>query len=352
MKIAYKIACFFLFAVFFTACKKDDGGTSYTPPRPYAEVYPEDLAKIEDYLQNHYVTYNEVDNGDGTKDITNVVIGKIDTGTPQTPIKDHPLLTFMTVKLHGLEYKVYYLNLFQGYPEDPAVYNNGGKTPCAVDKILTTYKGMLLDDTVFDQRPNSVNINLYETILGWQYIFPKFRSGKNTLNSEGVLTHKAYGAGVVFLPSGLGYYERAVGDITAYSPLVFIFNLNNVTHLDTDLDGVESHFEFNYNADGTLQDTDGDGIPDYRDIDDDNDGYLTKDEITHTVTIKNNNGVVQSVNRYVYPFNGAAANDPATIYVDDTQGIPDCSGDYATPTRKRRHLDKNCFTTINLDIIQ
>lgn len=334
MKIAYKIACFFLLTVLFTACKKDDGGTSYTPPRPYAEVYPEDLVKIEDYLETHYVTYNEVDNGDGTKDITNIVIGKIDTGTPQTPIMDHPLLTFKTVKLHSLEYKVYYLNLFEGSPEDAVVYNNGGKRPCAVDAVLTTYKGMLLDDTVFDERSNAISFNLYEAILGWQYIFPQFRSGKNTLSPDGTLSHKAYGAGVMFLPSALGYYDRAIGDdITAYSPLVFIFNLHNVTHLDTDFDGVDSHFEFNYNADGTLQDTDGDGIPDYRDIDDDNDGYLTKDEV---IKPAGSPGLLD-----FYPFNPISDNPATPENETETKGIPDATGDGVTPTRLRRHLDKN-----------
>ena len=60
-------------------------------------------------------------------------------------------------------------------------------------------------------------------------------------------------------------------------------------------------------------DSDGDGIPNFYDVDDDGDNYTTKLEI------KDANGVL-------IPF----AN------------IPDCSGNTTNSTRIKKHLDKNC----------
>ena len=74
-------------------------------------------------------------------------------------------------------------------------------------------------------------------------------------------------------------------------------------------------------------DTDGDGLPDYLDRDDDGDGYLTKAEITKPTPLL----VGQGISLY-YPFD---AN------VDEPKGIPDATGDGTSSTRLRRHLDKN-----------
>jgi hypothetical protein len=62
-----------------------------------------------------------------------------------------------------------------------------------------------------------------------------------------------------------------------------------------------------------LDDTDGDGIPNFYDADDDGDNYTTKLEI------KDANGVVT-------PF----------------AAIPDCSGNITSITRVKKYLDKNC----------
>ena len=98
------------------------------------------------------------------------------------------------------------------------------------------------------------------------------------------------------------------------------FKLYEITSLDTD--GIPNYLE-DLNGDGYMRvlatgvinpdDTDGDGIPDFLDVDDDGDGISTKKEITDA------NGVV-------YPF----------------AAIPSCDGNTTNPARIKKHLDKNC----------
>jgi len=319
-------------AISLTNCRNDDSGGT-VKARPYAEVYPEDLLKIEDYLETHYVTVTR----NANNDVIDVELGKIASGTPQTPIADDPLLTFKTVKLHDLEYKVYYLKLSEGLPIDNVNYNNGGKQPCGADNVITSYSGYLLDGTEFEFSATNETFNLLQVIKGWEYIFPEFRSGRSVIGSDGLLVSQDYGSGIMFLPSGLGYYSQPKLNIPAYSPLIFAFNLHGVVHTDLDGDMIESRFEYGFDADGKYIDTDGDKIPDFADKDDDNDTFPTKDEIMKPAPLQPNQGT-----SLYYPFN-PIADDPSTPSVDESEpkGIPDASGDGTTTTRLRRHLDKN-----------
>jgi hypothetical protein len=60
-------------------------------------------------------------------------------------------------------------------------------------------------------------------------------------------------------------------------------------------------------------DTDGDGIPDFLDVDDDGDGYGTRKEIT-------------AADGTIIPF----------------ASIPSCDGNTTNASRIKKHLDKNC----------
>jgi hypothetical protein len=126
-------------------------------------------------------------------------------------------------------------------------------------------------------------ISLFSTIKGWSEIF-QFKTGTSKANdADGTVTHSDFGAGVMFIPSGLGYYSLGTGVIPTYSPLVFSFKLYALERADQDND-VPSHQDI----DGTVMldflatgvdnpdDTDKDGIPNYADVDDDGDSYGTK----------------------------------------------------------------------------
>ncbi len=326
-------------AVLFS-CNKADGPV-IIPPRDFQEQYDTEIETIREYLKNFYIE-SITSSADYTDQ--DIKLTRIPTGnTSLIPIWDSPLLDSTVVTYDEVDYKVYYLNLRQG--------NAAGVSPVSVDEVLASYKGSYLDydtktvngvavdslvSTDFEYIPFPDNfIPLSQTIRGWQKMFPKFKSGViNTNPGPNPIIYTDFGAGVMFLPSGLAYYNIGSGSIPSYSPLVFSFKLYDVRRADQDSDGILSiNEDTNHDGDFTNDDTDEDGTQDYLDIDDDGDGYFTKTETKYTDSA----GVV-----HYYPFNGAAVDDPATPLVDETKGVPSCGLDYITPTRVRRYLDKTC----------
>jgi hypothetical protein len=125
---------------------------------------------------------------------------------------------------------------------------------------------------------------LQQVIQGWQEIFPEFKTGNSVTDPlTGLTTYSDFGAGVMFVPSALGYYNQAVGNIGSYTPLIFNFKLKKLKYKDHDGDKILSKDEYGGPTSGTALDSDGDGKSDYGDFDDDNDGLLTKNEIKKPV---------------------------------------------------------------------
>ena len=319
------------------SCSKDNNTAEIVPPRDYAVQYATDLADIEEYLKNYYIE-------DVSPDV-DTKITKIPAGGTQPSIFSYlnsptfPKLLSREVKLHDITYKLYYLVLREGT----------GTSPSNVDEIYTTYRGEYLTTTKVDAvttqtttkfeewiyEPQKANLFGYN-IRGWKEIFPQFKTGNNTSNLDGTVSHTGFGAGVMFIPSGLAYYASGNASIPAYAPLIFSFKLYEMQRLDHEYaisgqstlptpDGIMS-FQEDLDGDGYVwtkgelptgainpDDTDKDGIPDFLDVDDDGDGYGTKIEITK-------NGVV-------YPF----------------AAIPSCDGNTTNPARIKKHLDKNCY---------
>ncbi len=327
MKSVLKIALLVVGITTLFSCTKSDDVT-IVPPRPHAEVYAEDIVKIEEFLANHYVTVDAD---------FNTTFTQIAAGGTETPISQMTELEFKEVNANDITYKLYYLKLREG----------SGENPTRVDSAFVSYKGNTVLKTtseganvftqnVFEYSQTPVWFALDQVITGWAEIIPRFKTGTHTLNANGTITFEDFGAGVLFVPSGLGYYNRNVSSIPEYSPLIFNFKLYNLRFRDHDQDGILSKYEYG-DFDGIPTDTDGDGIPDYLDVDDDGDGYLTKFEIKKPLPLQAGQGSSLS-----YPFD-PVLDDPLTPTVDESEpkGIPDASGDGTTPTRLRRHLDKN-----------
>ena len=108
--------------------------------------------------------------------------------------------------------------------------------------------------------------------------------GTSEINNRGI--------GVVFIPSGLAYFNNPPSaSIGAYDPLIFNLQLGLfIENTDNDNDGVPSILE-DVNGNGDIFDDNSDndaereqglilGIPDFQDIDDDGDGVLTRTEIS------------------------------------------------------------------------
>ena len=333
MKNVFKFVLFIVLISIASSCSKSDDPVA-TPIRDYATQYGTDIEAIKTYLKTHKLPAGL--NPNTMQHIDFEVVPELDAtsiwGSNATTPNSNVLQ--LQVEKDDITYTVYYLQLQQGS-------GTNSKSPCNYDGVLSAYEGQLLDGTVFDSNffPQSF-LNLGGTIRGWSEVFPKFKSGSYTSNPDGSVAYSNFGAGIMFLPSGLGYYAGLSADIPSYSPLIFSFKLYEVQRVDNDGDGIYS-FQEDINGDGYIRDndttyeddTDHDGTPDAFDVDDDADATLTKEEIKYTLL----------GNTYYYPFNGAAVDDLSTPQ-DETKGIPSCgaSPDYTSPSRLRKHLDNSC----------
>lgn len=323
-------------AITAISCNKNDDDVVVTPPRDYAEQYKTEKTLIETYLKTNYIT---VVNAPGETKDQDVIITPIPAGGTQLSIYSYlnsaafPKLLFRTVKDDGIEYKLYYLVLREGT----------GDKPCNVDDVFTSYNGKYLTETTADNVTTITAtqfeekiypegfLSLYNVIRGWKEIFPQFKSGDVVSNPDGTVKYTNFGAGVMFIPSGLGYYNQPQGPIPVYSPLVFSFKSYKIKRSDFEPDGVLSYQE-DIDGDGYVwttgelprdaagnlinpnpDDTDKDGTPDFLDFDDDGDNYATRGEI-------------KDANGDYYPFDL----------------IPDCSGNPTSVIKKKRHLDDTC----------
>ena len=291
MRNIFNPLCFVFSALFLFSCSKDEA-TQIAPPKSFAEQYPIDNKAIDDYLATHY--YDEIN--DELKDL---IDGEV-------ALKDNPNLDFIIVNRNNLEYKLYFLKIEEGNTTE-------GLNPIEVDSAFVSYKGTLLNGTVFDAASSPVWFKLDEVIIGWAKIIPKFKTaGTPTVNSDGSLNYGAYGKGIMFVPSSFGYYNSSFGKIPPYSQLIFRFNLFSLKRRDHDKDRILSIDEY-FDANGAILNTDGDRFPNYLDIDDDGDGYLTKSEIRTS----------------------AAGVSPGTYY--SFENIPNCEGGSV-----KKHLDASC----------
>ncbi len=318
MKKNVNLILFVVTILTFISCKKDDDNFSISV-RDRQEVYDENILEIEEYLKNNYL------------DISDFSIKEIDAA--QTSIwdeKDDPSnlypLQSITVRNDAraqftvdydngddVDYKLYYIILNEG----------GGEFPTTIDSTYTAFKGWNLENEIFDQNNTGTWFTFPDTgltsISGYRQILSVIKTeASSTLETNGTVTHNDYGNLIVFIPSGLAYFNSFIGNtVDQYSPIVFNIKLFNKKQRDHDNDKVLSNYEdFNSDNDFFNDDTDGDNIPDFLDPDDDGDGKITKLEIRYEPDPTNNPGV------YDYY---------------DYASIPTCSGGTL-----KKHLDPSC----------
>lgn len=300
-----KVVSLLAFLAVFASCKKNDDDANVVPPRDYAVQYAAEKDSIDKYLDNHYIASVDADYNIDIQPIPegNTELLSVRNQT-QYPLQ-HKLVTS-----NGVEYKVYYLVLREGVGEAPSKYDN----------VLTAYRGTLLDGTQFDYNPFPQHPSaLLSTIEAWQEIIPLFKTGNlvDIPNNPNPATFEDYGAGVMFVPSGLAYYNSILPDVPSYSTMIFSFKLYALERLDHDQDGILTINETD-GIDPIDYDTDGDGTPNFLDVDDDNDGYTTKTERIRTPNPNDPPAPTQ-----YYPF----------------EDIPTC------PNRNiKRHLDPSCHS--------
>jgi FKBP-type peptidyl-prolyl cis-trans isomerase FkpA len=348
----FKIVLIFVFGLTLigltiASCSSNETPSYDVALRAYPVQYDADMDSINKYIDTHYLS---VDSD------YNVTMTKIPVGGTQQSIRlqqTYPL-RFVEVQndTHAVNYKVYYLKLREGT----------NQSTTAVDSVYVSYKGTLVSDVQFDYSETPIWFQLESVVAGWGEIIPLFKTGTyDTAVGPNPTTFANFGAGVMFIPSGLGYYNQIPSAfLPAYSPLIFSFKLKSQRSRDHDRDGILSKYEVDPavpNQKPKDYDSDGDKTPNFYDIDDDGDHYLTKVENKRPyISTVVNGQTILTPNGY-FPFNGAAIDNPLTPNIDERQGIPrkftgpintnnlptPLPSDYTEPNRLRRYLDPTSF---------
>lgn len=323
--------------ILFNSCNNED--TTSVSLRDRTEVYDENIIEIREYLESNYLTFDANNNvtaeliPDGGTQTSiwdtyaeNDFNGTGETTVPYIEVKNDTRTSIYTDgKINDpVNYKLYYIKINEGV----------GETPTQVDSTFVAYKGWNLNNVVFDQN----NIGRWFTfpessmssISGFRQILREIKTeaidgSGTTVGTDGVVTHSGYGDIIVFIPSGLAYFGTTLTNISAYSPIAFRIKLFYRKERDHDGDRLLSNYEdFSYDNNGDRiygidgdndffnDDTNGNDLPDFLDVDDDGDGFLTKFEIRYEPDAVGNPGV------YDYY---------------DYSSIPTCSGTL------KKHLD-------------
>ena len=266
------------------SCNKDDDNTIEI--RDYSEQVVVDEQTIEEYLKSHYYNYEDFNSSNSFEVDTKVRIDTITDATAnKTPLFDQVKIKTINVSdSDGIEtpHKLYYIIAREGTISNPSI----------VDSVYITYKGMLTDNSIFDERKYPAWLDLANSLEGFREGVSELKSGEFRQNSNGTIQYSSYGIGLFFLPSGIGYFENTTSNIPEYSPLIFSVSLMTSNPTDHDSDGVLSINE-DIDGDGSpfYDDTDNDNLWNMYDADDDGDGTLTINELD-----KNNDQIIDDTN--------------------------------------------------------
>ncbi|AOR27519.1 hypothetical protein FORMB_04630 [Formosa sp. Hel1_33_131] len=273
MKYKYNILFICALIISVISCSPDDEDSIVSvPENDRTEQQVTDNDALEIFLNTHYYNSTEV-SALANPSMADVVITELLDG--ETLPSDVTLLmsaveTKTTTYLE-VEYEYYILRINQG---------GGAESPHFCDKLRIKYAGSLMDGTNFDTKSIPVSVDLAGYVPGWGRVMPEFNVGTFITNSDGTVSFDDYGMGVMFLPSGLGYYADYQETIPSYSNLVFKFELLQSETADHDFDNIPTYMEV-IEADYDLfgKDTDEDLVVDFVDGDDDGDGTSTADEV-------------------------------------------------------------------------
>ena len=258
----------------FSCGDDDDDGIVEVPEADRTEQQVIDNDSLIVYFQTHYVNQILLTNNSNIS-FSEIVINELpENGELPNPNENSLLIDLVethTTTYLDVEYEYYIIKINQGGSEN---------SPNFSDKVRVSYEGTLMDDTLFDSSLIPVDFDLTSTIAGWGRVLPEYNNAEDFIvNLDGTVTYNNPGIGIMFLPSGLGYFSAAAGSVPVYSNLIFKFKLYQSEFNDHDFDNVPSHLEdINGDYDLTNDDTDDDSYSNFVDSDDDNDGTLTVDE--------------------------------------------------------------------------
>ncbi len=298
--------CLFALATFFISCEEEDDSPTVIETRDRTEQQMADSDSLIDFLSTHYYNSSFFETGLDHK-YTDIIITELpqdpDTGEYlDMPDPDNNTLLIdavgapRTTTYFDTEYEYYVLNLNQG----------GGDSPKFTDRVSVRYEGTsVTTDEIFDviATPQVLNLqgNFISTsgvIKAWQLVIPEFNSASDfSIGNDGIVNYGDFGLGVMFVPSGLGYFSNSTTG-AQYDNLIFKFELLRFEEEDHDGDGIPSYIEdLDDDLDVSNDDTDDNDFPDFIDLDDDGDGVATFDELIQTTYTEE---PVLGANEYIY----------------------------------------------------
>lgn len=260
--------------LFISSCSTDDNNVNtIIDLEPVLDQYILENDSIVTYMKTHFYNYEDFQNLASNSSV-DLVIDTI-AGDNSNKVSIFDQITTFTVDIVDendeiVPHNMYYIINREG----------NGQNPSVADSVFVSYKGFRpYSDDVFDSKPFPVWLDNVFNIRGFKEFTSFLKRGDVIINNDGTYDFENFGIGFVIMPSKLGYYDNSTSKIPAYSPLIFQVNLHTLNVTDHDLDTINS-IEEDLNRDNDLfnDDTDEDGIPNFQDIDDDNDGILTKDE--------------------------------------------------------------------------
>lgn len=272
-KLTYFFGIFCVLAL-YTSCQEDQPRGFFEPIREYPDQRATDNDSLVSFMKHWSYNYEDYANAASNQQVT-FTIDSLTSG--KTPIYDKVQEVILKVKDNDDVYHdhtAYILPLREGV----------GDSPTIADSVFVTYKGMLLNFTEFDKRTSPMWFESLGVVKGFGALMPYVKkAAPPSVNTDGTYSFSGFGSAAVFMPSALGYYSNSDPrtrnpNIPAYSPLIFAVDLYTYNTTDHDGDSVPTHLE-DVDRDGYFDDdTDSDGVPNYRDTDDDNDGTLTREE--------------------------------------------------------------------------
>ncbi len=259
--------------IFFLSSCDSDNNSVAVEINDYSEQLATDNALLVDYLSTHFYNYQDFPRSENK-----IVSIEIDTisgdNANKIPLIDQ--VQQISVPLTDannaiINHTLYYIVAQQGSELE--------RKPTIVDSTYVAYKGELLSGYKFDERVSPVWFDNASVVSGFRYGLQHFAPGTYSVNESGIIRFQDFGQGIIFMPSGIGYYASGLAAIPNYSPLVFSVSVYTTNESDHDNDGILSKNE-DPDGDGNPfnDDTDSDGILNFNDIDDDGDGILTYNE--------------------------------------------------------------------------
>jgi hypothetical protein len=260
--------------LFISSCSNDDNNVNtIIDLEPVLDQYILENDSIVTYMKTHFYNYEDFQNLASNSSV-DLVIDTI-AGDNSNKVSIFDQITTFTLDIVDENEEIVPHNMYYVINRE-----GNGQNPSVADSVFVSYKGFRpYSDDVFDSKPFPVWLDNVFNIRGFKEFTSFLKRGDVIINNDGTYDFENFGIGFVIMPSKLGYYDNSTSKIPAYSPLIFQVNLHTLNVTDHDLDTINS-IEEDLNGDNDLfnDDTDEDGIPNFQDIDDDNDGILTKDE--------------------------------------------------------------------------